>query len=117
MNKTVLVIVMGLALTAPAAWAQKSPVAAPPPGEPAANAIPDLSTDRTTVMITPDPSATSMADPQSAAEYGSPTAVDSPSSPMPDPAGWPTPKPSAKRPKWVQKAPAREPSPPPTPPH
>ena len=114
MLKTMLAVAFGLALATPVVWAQESPVSTPPPGEPAANPIPSLSSDRTTVMITPDPSATSMADPQSAAEYGSPTAVDSPSSPMPDPAGWPTPKPSAKRPKWVKKAPANE-TPPPKP--
>lgn len=117
MKKTVLAIAFGLTLAASAASAQKSPVAAPDPGEPAANPIPDLSTDRTTVLITPDPSATSMADPQSAAEFGSPSAVDSPSSPMPDPNGWPTPKPSAKRPKWVQKAPAKNAEAQPPPPH
>lgn len=116
MTKTVLAIVVGLTLAAPGAWAQQGPSAAPPPDESAPNPIPDLSTDRTTVFVTPDPSATAMADPQSAAEYGSPSAVDSPSSPMPDPAGWPTPKPSAKRPKWVQKAPASGAAPPP-PPH
>jgi hypothetical protein len=115
MTKITLAITLGIVLAAGCAFAQKSPVAAPAPGEPAANPIPSLSSDRTTVLVTPDPSATSMADPQSAAEYGSPSAVDSPSSPMPDPAGWPTPKPSGKRPKWVQKAPAEEktPSPPP----
>jgi hypothetical protein len=69
------------------------------------------------VMVTPDPSATSMADPQSAREYGSPSAVDSPSSPMPDPNGWPTPRKSAKRPKWVQKAPAKDQTSPASPPH
>ncbi|HEY1559302.1 MAG TPA: hypothetical protein VGF71_00265 [Caulobacteraceae bacterium] len=116
MSKITLIIALGVVLAAPIAWAQQSPVATPPPGEPAANPIPDLSNDRTTVMVTPDPSATSMADPQSAAEYGSPSAVDSPSSPMPDPNGWPTPRPSAKRPKWVKKAPASvEPPPAPNP--
>ncbi|HEY1414835.1 MAG TPA: hypothetical protein VGF42_02995 [Caulobacteraceae bacterium] len=114
MSKFTLVIALGAVLAAPLAWAQKSPVATPPPGEPAANPIPSLSNDRTTVMVTPDPSATSMADPQSAAEHGSPTAVDSPSSPMPNPNGWPTPKPNAKRPKWVKKAPASV-KPPPSP--
>lgn len=116
MSKITLVIAAAAVLAAPIATAQQSPVSTPPPGEPAANPIPDLSNDRTTVMVAPDPSATSMADPQSAAEYGSPTAVDSPSSPMPDPNGWPTPRPSAKRPKWVKKAPASvEPPPPPNP--
>ena len=117
MPKITLVIAFATLLAAPIAWAQQSPVSTPPPGEPAANPIPDLSNDRTTVMVAPDPTATSMADPQSAAEYGSPTAVDSPSTAMPDPNGWPTPRPSAKRPKWVKKAPASEAPPPEPNPH
>lgn len=103
--------ILGLALTATLAasgvLAQSSPVAAPPPGEPAAHNL-NPSSPSTTVTVAPDPSATSMADPQSAAEFGSPSAVDSPSTAMPNPAAWPAIKPSAKRPNWVKKAPSAE---------
>jgi len=99
-----LVVGLGLAAIASVAMAQSSPVAAPPPGEPVAHNL--NSPDSTTIVtVAPDPSATPMADPQSAAQFGSPSAVDSPSSPMPNPMAWPTPKPSAKRPPWVKKAP------------
>ena len=104
------IIALAAALSAFAAQAQQSPVSAPPANEPAVNPIPSLSTEHTTVTIAPDPSATSMADPQSAAMFGSPSAVGSPSSPMPNPSAWPTPQASARRPKWLQKAP---PPPPP----
>ncbi|HEY1449070.1 MAG TPA: proteophosphoglycan 5 [Caulobacteraceae bacterium] len=99
------VVALVLVSLATSATAQKSPVAAPPPGQPAAaqNLNPGSST---TVTVAPDPAATAMADPQSAAEFGSPSAVDSPSTAMPNPAAWPTPKPSAKRPNWVKKAPS-----------
>ena len=103
------IIALAAALTAFAAQAQQSAISAPPPNEPAAHPIPSLSTDRNTVLITPDPSATSMADPQSAAMFGSPTAVE-PGSPMPNALGWPTPQPSARRPKWLQKAPPPPPA-------
>jgi len=108
------IIVLAAALSAFAAQAQQSPVSAPPANEPAVNPIPGLSSEHTTVTIAPDPSATPMADPQSAAIYGSPSAVDSPGSPMPNTAAWPTPQPSAKRPKWLQKAPPPPPAQPAT---
>lgn len=99
------VVGFGLAAIASMAMAQSSPVAAPPAGEPVAHNL--NSPDSTTVLtVAPDPSATPMADPQSAAQFGSPSAVDSPSSPMPNPTAFPPVKRSAKRPPWVQKAPA-----------
>jgi hypothetical protein len=67
------------------------------------------------VSVAPDKSATAMADPGSAAEFGSPSVTDSPSSPMPNPNAWPPIRPSAKRPDWVKKAPpepAKTPPPP-----
>ncbi|HEY5288949.1 MAG TPA: hypothetical protein VIJ59_02830 [Caulobacteraceae bacterium] len=94
-----------LMVSAAPVLAQQSPVAAPPTGVPDANPIPGASSDTTTVTVQPDASATPMADPQSAAEFGSPSAVDSPSSAMPNAAAWPTIRPSAKRPSWVKKAP------------
>ncbi|HEV7156899.1 MAG TPA: hypothetical protein VGN38_00905 [Caulobacteraceae bacterium] len=107
-----IVVGLGLAVLASSAVAQSSPVASPPAGEPVAHNLnpPD---SPTVVMVVPDPSATAMADPQSAAQFGSPSAVDSPSSPMPNPMAWPAVKPSAKRPPWVKKAPNAAPPPPP----
>jgi hypothetical protein len=65
------------------------------------------------VSVAPDRSATAMADPGSAAEFGSPSVTDSPSSPMPNPNAWPTIHRSAKRPDWVKKAPPEAKTPPP----
>jgi hypothetical protein len=110
------IFALAAVLTAFGAEAQQSAITAPPPNEPEAHPIPSLSSEKNTVMITPDPSATSMADPQSAAIYGSPTAVE-PGSPMPNAMAWPTPQPSAKRPKWLQKAPPPPPAQSPTQPH
>jgi hypothetical protein len=116
-----LMLIAGAVIAAPAAFAQSSPIAAPPEGQPegqpSSTPIPGASSDTTTVTIAPDPSATAMADPQSAAQFGSPSAVDSPSSPMPFPAGWPAIKPSAKRPNWVKKAPPTNPPANAQPPH
>lgn len=95
-------IVIGVFATS-TVMAQSSPVAAPGPGETPTNL--NSSSSTTTVTVAPDPSATSMADPQSAAEFGSPSAVDTPNSAMPNPNSWPAIKPSAKRPNWVKKAP------------
>ncbi|HEY2483205.1 MAG TPA: hypothetical protein VGI30_13565 [Caulobacteraceae bacterium] len=103
MNKILIAFVLA-SLAGGSVLAQSSPVAAPAPGETPQNLNPSSAT--TTVTVAPDPAATSMADPQSAAQFGSPSAVDSPSSPMPNPNGWPPIKPSAKRPSWVKKAPA-----------
>ena len=69
------------------------------------------------VSVEPDKSATAMADPGSAAEFGSPSVTDSPSSPMPNPASWPAMHPSAKRPNWVKKAPPATAKPTQPPPH
>jgi len=110
-----LTLASALMLAAPA-MAQQSSVSAPPAGEPESHPLPGVSTDTMSVTVVPDRSATPMADPQSAAEFGSPSAVDSPGSPMPNAAGWPTPTPSAKRPKWLQTAPDAKPQTPP-PPH
>ncbi|MGH7025622.1 MAG: hypothetical protein ACREEB_18830 [Caulobacteraceae bacterium] len=98
-------LALALAMSCSAALAQQSPVSAPPAGEPDANPIPPLSSPNTTVTVQPDKSATPMADPQSAAIYGSPSAVETPSSPMPNPNAWPTPTGGMKRPNWVKKAP------------
>lgn len=103
MNRVLIAVILA-SLTGGPVLAQSSPVAAPAPGETPQNLNPASAT--TTVTVAPDPSATAMADPQSAAQFGSPSAVDSPSSPMPNPNGWPAIKPSAKRPPWVKKAPA-----------
>lgn len=105
MPKPVLLFALGL--LANSAMAQQSPVASPPTGQPDSHAIPGASSDRTTVTVAPDPAATPMADPQSTAEFGSPSAVESPSSPMPNPSSWPAIRPSAKRPAWVKKAPPK----------
>lgn len=114
MNRILAAIVLA-SLAAGPALAQSSPVAAPAPGETPQNLNPSSAT--TTVTVAPDPAATAMADPQSAAQFGSPSAVDSPSSPMPNPKGWPAIKPSAKRPSWVKKAPATPAATQSTPPH
>lgn len=106
MAKIVIVLVVAGVFAASTVIAQSSPVAAPEPGEAPANL--NSSSSTTTVTVAPDPSATSMADPQSAAQFGSPSAVDSPSSAMPNPMSWPAIKPSAKRPNWVKKAPPSE---------
>jgi hypothetical protein len=110
------IIALSAVVAASAAHAQQSAISAPPPNEPAAHPIPDLSSEHTTVTIAPDPSATPMADPQSAAIYGSPTAVE-PGSPMPNTAAWPTPQPSARRPSWLKKAVAPPPAEPSNQPH
>jgi hypothetical protein len=108
------IIALAAALSAFAAQAQQSPASPPPQyNEPEVHPIPGLSSEHTTVTIAPDPSATPMADPQSAAEYGSPSAVESPGSPMPNTSAWPTPQASAKRPKWLKKAPTAAPAAPP----
>jgi len=109
-----LTLTSTLTLAAPA-MAQQSSVSAPPAGDSDSHPLPGVSTDTTSVTVVPDRSATPMADPQSAAEFGSPSAVDSPSSPMPNAASWPTPTPGAKRPKWLQKAPDANPQPTPSP--
>jgi hypothetical protein len=106
MAKIFIVLVVTGVFAASTVMAQSSPVAAPEPGEVPANL--NSSSSTTSVTMAPDPSATSMADPQSAAEFGSPSAVDSPSSAMPNPNSWPAIKPSAKRPNWVKKAPPSE---------
>ena len=98
---------LALAALAPEAIAQSSPVAAPPAGEVAAHTL-NPSSDTTSVTVAPDRSATAMADPQSAAEFGSPSAVDTPSSAMPHPGAWPTIRQSAKRPSWLKKAPPND---------
>jgi hypothetical protein len=65
------------------------------------------------VSVEPDKSATAMADPGSAAEFGSPSATGSPSLPMPMTV--PPIQRTAKRPGWVKKAPPapENPAPPP----
>lgn len=105
------IIALAAALSAFSVQAQQSSGSTPPAySEPEVHPIPGLSSERTTVTINPDPSATPMADPQSAAIYGSPSAVESPGSPMPNASAWPTPQPSAKRPKWLPKAPPAPPA-------
>lgn len=116
----VLITTIALAALAAASGvaAQTSPPARPtsqkavktptPPDEPSAGY---------SVTVEPDKSATAMADPGSAAEYGSPSVTDSPSSPMPNPASWPPMHPSAKRPPWVKKAPPATAKPSEPPPH
>ena len=106
MAKIFAVLVVAGVFATSTVVAQSSPVAAPEPGEAPANL--NSSSSTTMVTVAPDPSATAMADPQSAAEFGSPSAVDSPSSAMPNPSAWPAIKPSAKRPNWVKKAPPSE---------
>jgi len=106
MAKIFAVLAVTGVFAASTVMAQSSPVAAPEPGEAPANL--NSSSSTTMVTVAPDPSATAMADPQSAAEFGSPSAVDSPSSAMPNPNAWPAIKPSAKRPNWVKKAPPSE---------
>jgi hypothetical protein len=104
MRRIVIALAVASVAVGPSVMAQSSPVAAPPPGEPVAHNL-NSSSPSTSVFVAPDPSATAMADPQSAAEFGSPSAVDTPGSPMPNPQSWPAIKPSAKRPNWVKKAP------------
>jgi hypothetical protein len=104
------------ALAGPAALAQSNgppPGSAPaPPGPGQASAPdrfvqpPDAMVGGYAVSVAPDPAATSMSDPGSAAEYGSPSVTDSPSSPMAFQAGWPPIRQTPKRPKWVKTAPS-----------
>ena len=100
------------------AAAQSNPPARPTSQKPVRNPTPsDEPSAGYTVTVEPDKAATAMADPGSAAEFGSPSATESPSSPMPNPAAWPPIHASAKRPNWVKKAPPATATPPQPPPH
>jgi hypothetical protein len=117
MLKTAAAIAIGALISAPAAFSQETPPpdevtpSAPAPDVPVNHPLPGVSSDTTSVMVAPDPSTTGMVDPQAADEFGSPSAVESPGAPMPYAGSWPAMKPSAKRPKWVQKAPPSEAAP------
>ena len=74
MAKIFAVLAVTGVFAASTVMAQSSPVAAPEPGEAPANL--NSSSSTTMVTVAPDPSATAMADPQSAAEFGSPSAVE-----------------------------------------
>ena len=113
LNAIVLLAVMAVA---PMAVAQSNPPTKPSTQTQAKPPVPgEEPSAGYNVNVAPDPSATAMADPGTAAEFGSPSVTDSPSSPMPFAASWPPIKPGEKRPSWVKKAPAKPATQPPPP--
>ena len=114
MRRQFTAIALAALVGASGAAAQTSPDSAAKPSKTVKNPAPsDEPSAGYSVSVVPDKSATAMADPGSAAEFGSPSATGSPGQPMP--MAVPPIERTAKRPAWVKKAPptSETPAPPP----